>query len=112
TLLMMIAGLIGTTEGEIVINGETVTRPRREVGVVFQSPVLLPWRTVLDNVLFPVELLKLPRAQYRARALELLRMARLDEYAGLLPRQLSGGMRQRAAICRALIHDPAILLMD
>jgi NitT/TauT family transport system ATP-binding protein len=112
TLLMMIAGLIGTTEGEIVINGETVTQPRREVGVVFQSPVLLPWRTVLDNVLFPVELLKLPRAQYRERALELLRMARLDEYAGLLPRQLSGGMRQRAAICRALIHDPAILLMD
>ena len=109
---MMMAGLIGATEGEIVINGETVTRPRREVGVVFQSPVLLPWRTVLDNVLFPVELLKLPRAQYRERALELLRMARLDEFAGLLPRQLSGGMRQRAAICRALIHDPAILLMD
>jgi NitT/TauT family transport system ATP-binding protein len=112
TLLMMIAGLIGATEGEIVINGETVTRPRREVGVVFQNPTLLPWRTVLDNVLFPVELLKLPRAQYRERALELLRMARLDEFAGLLPRQLSGGMRQRAAICRALIHDPSILLMD
>ena len=112
TLLMMIAGLIGATEGEIVINGATVTRPRREVGVVFQNPVLLPWRTVLDNVLFPVELLKLPRAQYRARALELLRMARIDEYAGLLPRQLSGGMRQRVAICRALVHNPGILLMD
>ena len=112
TLLMMIAGLIGATEGEIVINGATVTRPRREVGVVFQNPVLLPWRTVLDNVLFPVELLKLPHAQYRARALELLRMARIDEYAGLLPRQLSGGMRQRVAICRALVHDPGILLMD
>ena len=79
---------------------------------MFQSPVLLPWRTVLDNVLFPVELLRLPPAKYQARALELLRMAKIDDFAGALPRQLSGGMRQRAAICRALVHDPALLLMD
>lgn len=112
TLLMMIAGLIASSAGEIRVKGAKVTGPRREVGVVFQSPVLLPWRTVLQNVLFPIELLKLSRAQYEPRAMELLRMAKIDEYAGLLPRQLSGGMRQRVAICRALVHDPSILLMD
>ena len=112
TLLMMVAGLERPTEGEVKINGARVAGPRRETGVVFQSPVLLPWRTVLDNVLFPVELLRLPTAQYRTRALELLRMAKIDDFAGALPRQLSGGMRQRAAICRALVHDPALLLMD
>ena len=112
TLLMMIAGLIDPTAGEIRVQDAKVAGPRREVGVVFQSPVLLPWRTVLQNVLFPIELLKLPRPQYRRRAMELLRMAKIDEYAGLLPRQLSGGMRQRVAICRALVHDPSILLMD
>jgi NitT/TauT family transport system ATP-binding protein len=112
TLLMMIAGLTATTDGDIKINGSNVTGPRRETGVVFQSPVLLPWRTVIDNVLFPVELLNLPVAKYRPRALELLRMAKINDFADALPRQLSGGMRQRAAICRALVHDPALLLMD
>ena len=112
TLLMMVAGLIDPTAGEIRIQGAKVTGPRREIGVVFQSPVLLPWRTVLQNVLFPIELLKLPRPHYRRRAMELLRMAKIDEFAGVLPRQLSGGMRQRVAICRALVHDPSILLMD
>src|SRR3989440_6986317 len=112
TLLMMIAGLIDPSAGEIRIKDAKVAGPRREVGVVFQSPVLLPWRTVLQNVLFPIELLKLPRPQYRRRAMELLRMAKIDEFSGHLPRQLSGGMRQRVAICRALVHDPSILLMD
>jgi NitT/TauT family transport system ATP-binding protein len=112
TLLMMIAGLIGPSAGEIHIKDAKVAGPRREVGVVFQSPVLLPWRTVLQNVLFPIELLKLPRRQYERRAMDLLRMAKIDEFSGLLPRQLSGGMRQRVAICRALVHDPSILLMD
>ena len=112
TLLMMVAGLIDITAGEIVINGTPVRGPRREIGVVFQSPVLLPWRTVLQNVMFPVELLKLPQEEYKARALELLRMAKMDDFLDSLPRQLSGGMRQRAAICRALVHNPSILLMD
>jgi NitT/TauT family transport system ATP-binding protein len=112
TLLMMVAGLIAASEGEITINGTPVVAPRREVGVVFQQPVLLPWRTVLDNVLFPIELLRLPRAKYQQRAMDLLAMAKIDDFANHLPRQLSGGMRQRAAICRALIHDPSILLMD
>ncbi|MEP9379453.1 ABC transporter ATP-binding protein [Aquabacter sp. CN5-332] len=112
TLLMMIAGLIPPTSGEILVAGERVTGPRPDVGVVFQSPVLLPWRTVLDNVLFPVELLKKRRASYLDRAMELLKMAKLEDFANALPRELSGGMRQRAAICRALVHDPSTLLMD
>jgi NitT/TauT family transport system ATP-binding protein len=112
TLLMMIAGLTAPSAGEIVLAGAPVAGPRPDVGVVFQSPVLLPWRTVLENVLFPIELLRLPREKYRVRARELLRMTKLDDFADALPRQLSGGMRQRAAICRALIHEPSTLLMD
>ena len=112
TLLMMVAGVVEKTAGEISINNTPVIGPRRDIGVVFQQPVLLPWRTVLDNVLFPVELLKQPRAKYQQRAMELLAMAKIADFAGHLPRQLSGGMRQRVSICRALIHDPNILLMD
>jgi NitT/TauT family transport system ATP-binding protein len=112
TLLMMIAGVIPPSAGEIRVKDTKVVGPRREVGVVFQSPVLLPWRTVRQNVLFPIELMKLPRSRFAPRATELLRMAKIDECAELLPRQLSGGMRQRVAICRALVHDPSILLMD
>jgi NitT/TauT family transport system ATP-binding protein len=94
------------------IDAKNVAGPRPDVGVVFQSPVLLPWRTVLGNVLLPVELLDMPRTQFERRAMELLRMTKIDDFARSLPRQLSGGMRQRAAICRALVHDPRILLMD
>jgi NitT/TauT family transport system ATP-binding protein len=112
TLLMMIAGLTSASAGEIRINGTRVRGPRRETGLVFQSPVLLPWRSVLDNVLLPIELLRLPRAKYQSRAIDLLRMAKIDDFANALPRQLSGGMKQRAAICRALVHEPNLLLMD
>jgi NitT/TauT family transport system ATP-binding protein len=112
TLLMMIAGVVDKSAGEISINETPVTGPRPDIGVVFQQPVLLPWRTVFDNVLFPVELLKEPRAKYTERAMQLLAMAKIDDFSGHLPRQLSGGMRQRVSICRALIRDPGILLMD
>ena len=98
--------------GKITVSGSPVRGPRREIGIVFQSPVLLPWRSIINNVLFPIEMLKLPRRKFLPRALELLEMAKIAEFARKLPRELSGGMRQRAAICRALIHDPTLLLMD
>ncbi|MBZ9811004.1 MULTISPECIES: ABC transporter ATP-binding protein [unclassified Mesorhizobium] len=112
TLLMMVAGLTHPTSGTLKLAGKPITGPDANVGVVFQSPVLLPWRTILDNVLFPIELRRLPRSQYLPRARELLKMSKLEDFADALPRQLSGGMRQRASICRALIHDPSTLLMD
>jgi NitT/TauT family transport system ATP-binding protein len=112
TLLMMISGLLSPTSGALTLNDAPISGPRADVGVVFQSPVLLPWRTILDNVLFPIELRRLPREKYLPRALELLKMTKLDEFANALPRQLSGGMRQRASICRALVHTPSMLLMD
>jgi NitT/TauT family transport system ATP-binding protein len=94
------------------VQGRAVTRPHAGVGIVFQAPLLLPWRSVFDNVMMPVENKGLPRAQYRERAHDLLRMVGLDGFEKKYPWQLSGGMQQRAAICRALVHDPRIILMD
>ncbi len=112
TLLMMIAGLERPTRGAISLDGSPVVTPRRDIGIIFQDATLLPWKTVEENVLFPVRILKLPVERYRERARELLAMVGLDGFLRHKPAQLSGGMRQRVAICRALIHDPAILLMD
>jgi len=112
TLLLMIAGLIAPTSGDVILGGSNVLRPRADVGVVFQTPILLPWRSVLDNVLLPIEFLNLPRKNFIERAYALLKMVKLEDFAGALPRQLSGGMRQRVSICRALINDPGTLLMD
>ncbi|WP_270934296.1 ABC transporter ATP-binding protein [Falsiroseomonas oryzae] len=112
TLLRLVAGLIEPTRGGISVGGVPVTRPREDVGIVFQKPTLLPWASVLDNVLMPLKLMGRPTAQARPRAQELLRMVGLEGFESRLPGELSGGMQQRAAICRALIHDPPILLMD
>jgi NitT/TauT family transport system ATP-binding protein len=112
TLLMMIAGLERPTGGSILLSGTEVKEPRREIGIIFQDATLLPWKSALDNVLFPVRILKLPIEPYRRRARELLAMVGLSDFENKKPSQLSGGMRQRVAICRALIHDPDILLMD
>jgi NitT/TauT family transport system ATP-binding protein len=112
TLLMMVAGLESVTAGAITLNGSTVTGPRKDIGIIFQDATLLPWKTALDNVLFPVKILKLPLEKYRDRAHELLRMVGLAGFENKKPAELSGGMRQRVAICRALVHDPDILLMD
>ena len=112
TLLRMLAGLLPPSNGEIVIEGRVVTKPHRNVGIVFQNPLLLPWRRVLGNVLMPVEVKKLPLDTYRRRALDLLAMVGLTGFEKKYPWQLSGGMQQRVAICRALVHDPKIVLMD
>jgi NitT/TauT family transport system ATP-binding protein len=109
---MMIAGLEQPTGGSILLGGRQVKEPRREIGIIFQDATLLPWKSALDNVLFPVRILKLPIEPYRRRARELLAMVGLSDFESKKPSQLSGGMRQRVAICRALIHDPDILLMD
>jgi NitT/TauT family transport system ATP-binding protein len=112
TLLKMISGLLAPSTGEVRVEGRTVTKPHSNVGIVFQTAMLLPWRSVFRNVMMPVEVKNLPRAEYEARAMALLKMAGLTGFESKYPWQLSGGMQQRAAICRALVHDPKILLMD
>src|SRR5215471_15323945 len=112
TLLKILAGLLPATRGEVKLHSVAITGPRRDIGVVFQSPVLFPWRTVLDNVLLPIDVQGLPRERHRATALELLALVGLAGFERRYPWELSGGMQQRVALTRALVHDPAMLLMD
>ena len=112
TLLSLISGIIPVTSGQIEIDGSVVTRAHPKVGVVFQSDLLLYWRTVLDNILLPIEIKKQSRSGYRQTALDLLEQVDLSGFEEKYPGELSGGMRQRVAICRALIQEPGLLLMD
>jgi len=112
TLLKIIAGLLPPSSGAVTVRGRAVSAPLKDVGMVFQRPVLLDWRTILANVMLPVEMLRLPRREGAQRALDLLQLAGLSDFRHHYPGQLSGGMQQRAAICRALVHDPSLLLMD
>jgi NitT/TauT family transport system ATP-binding protein len=112
TLLKVLAGLLPYTAGSVELNGKPLRGPTPQAAVVFQSPVLLPWRTVLDNVLLPIEFRKWPMASYRQSAADLLAMVGLSEFAQRYPFELSGGMQQRTAIVRALVQDPRLLLMD
>ncbi|NOZ49601.1 MAG: ABC transporter ATP-binding protein [Chloroflexi bacterium] len=112
TILKMIAGLIPYTKGEITIAGKLVDRPQTNVGIIFQDSVLLDWRDVLDNVLLQVDIRRLSRQKYEPRALDLLCDVGLDGFEHKKPYELSGGMKQRVSICRGLIHDPPLLLMD
>jgi NitT/TauT family transport system ATP-binding protein len=112
TLLNMTAGLLSSTTGSIEVLGRPVKGPVRDLGIVFQQHLLLPWRTILNNVLLQIEVRRLPRASYVGRADALLKRVGLDEFADRFPDELSGGMNQRASIVRALVHDPDLLLMD
>jgi NitT/TauT family transport system ATP-binding protein len=112
TLLKLIAGLIEPSGGTITVAGKPVVEPPDDVGIVFQNPVLLAWRSVLGNIMMPVEVRRLDYAAHLERARALIRTARLEGFETKYPWQLSGGMQQRAAICRALVHDPRIVLMD
>jgi len=112
TLLRILAGLIPTSSGSVWFGDRKLAGPRHDIGVVFQSPVLFPWRTVLDNVLIPIDVQKLDRKKYLSRARELINLVGLSEFEQRYPAELSGGMQQRVGIVRALVHDPAMLLMD
>ncbi len=112
TLLMMVSGLVLPSRGAIAFGGAPVQAPHPDVGLVFQNAVLMPWRTVLQNVLLPIEILRRDVAAHRQQARDLLTLLGLEGFEHATPRELSGGMQQRVAICRALIHDPRVLLMD
>ena len=112
TLLKMIAGLLPPSEGEIPVEGKAINKPHGGVGIVFQNAMLLPWRSVFRNVMMPVEVKGLPRDVFESRAHALIKMVGLQDFERKYPWQLSGGMQQRVSICRALVHDPKIVLMD
>ena len=112
TFLRLASGLIQPTSGSVAIDGTMVEEPRQDTGIVFQMPVLLPWATILDNVLFPLKMMHREEADGAEKARRLLTLVGLAGFEGKYPRELSGGMQQRAAICRSLIHNPSILLMD
>ena len=112
TLLNMIAGLLKPTAGEITIDDKPVTGPRRDVAMVFQRPALLPWRSVEKNVLLPAEIFGWRKAEVQERAERLLELTGLDAFRKRLPHELSGGMQQRVSLCRALIQQPTVMLMD
>src|SRR6478672_3002413 len=112
TLLKILAGILSRTAGDVTMAGRSLSGPSRELGVVFQAPVLLPWRTVLQNVMVPIQVQRRDRAMFEARARALIAMVGLTGFEHKYPSELSGGMQQRVGICRALVHDPSFLLMD
>jgi len=114
TLTRLIAGLMKPDEGEVWLHGELVKSPRATVGMAFQNPVLLEWRTILKNVLLPLEIVptKLSKKEAEERARFLLALVGLEGFEDKRPSELSGGMRQRASLCRSLIHQPEVLILD
>jgi NitT/TauT family transport system ATP-binding protein len=112
TLIKILAGLTGATSGTARVAGDVSQGPRPDIGIVFQEATLLPWHTILRNVLVPADIARIPRAKVKGRALELLELVGLKGFENRYPNELSGGMQQRVAICRALLRDPSIMLMD
>ncbi|HEX4213631.1 MAG TPA: ABC transporter ATP-binding protein [Candidatus Dormibacteraeota bacterium] len=112
TLLSIVAGLVPASAGEVLIDGAPIEGPYSRLGIVFQKDLLLEWRSVLDNVLIQAEVRRMDMVEARVRARRLLHLVGLEGFERNYPSELSGGMRQRVAICRALLHDPPLLLMD
>ena len=112
TILKMVAGLTPYTAGTIAIGGKRVDRPQTDVGIVFQDSIMLDWRDVLANVMIQIDIRKMDRAKYEPVAMNLLKATGLEGFEHKKPYELSGGMRQRVSICRALVHDPGMLMMD
>ncbi len=112
TLLNIIAGLLPPSHGQVRFRGRSVDGPTRDVGMMFQTSVLFPWRTILQNVLMPVEIFGWDKKEHTPRALELLEAVGLGSFTGSYPSQLSGGMQQRASLARVLLYDPEVLLLD
>jgi NitT/TauT family transport system ATP-binding protein len=108
----LLAGLLPPTEGHILLAGTPLTNPPSEIGIVFQKPNLMPWRTVIDNVILPLQIQATPANEARKRSLEALELVGLGDFAQAYPKELSGGMEQRVAVARALIQQPSILLLD
>jgi len=119
TLMRLVTGLWPATEGHVIVAGKEVWGPHSEAGMAFQNPIMLPWRSILDNVMLPLEVvephrgqLRAQRAMYEEKALKLLALVGLKGYDKRYPHELSGGMQQRASLCRALIHEPPLLMLD
>jgi NitT/TauT family transport system ATP-binding protein len=114
TLTRLIAGLMFPDKGEVWLHGERVKSPRKTVGMAFQNPVLLEWRTILQNVILPLEIVapRMPRAEKEDRARRLLALVGLEGFENKRPSELSGGMRQRASLCRSIVHKPDVLILD
>ncbi len=112
TILKMVAGLAPYTSGNITVGGQRVDRPQIDVGIVFQEAIMLDWRDVLENVMLQIDIRKMDRVKYEPVARELLKATGLEGFEKKKPYELSGGMRQRVSICRALVHGPNMLLMD
>jgi NitT/TauT family transport system ATP-binding protein len=112
TFLKLTAGLIGATGGQVALDGAPITGPSRKIGVVFQKPNLMPWKTVMGNAVINARVLRMDRAASTARARDLLRSVGLGEFERNYPWELSGGMQQRVGIVRGLVHDPSLMLMD
>src|ERR671911_2085662 len=119
TIMKLVTGLLPASSGEVQVAGAKVTGPIKGVGMAFQNPTLMPWRTTMDNILLPMEVVephkrnfRRNRAEYEARAMKLLKTVGLADFARRYPWQLSGGMQQRSNLCRALIHEPELLMLD
>jgi NitT/TauT family transport system ATP-binding protein len=112
TLLLMVAGLLKPSAGNILVDGQAVSQPRTDVGIMFQENTLVPWRTVRGNIELQLELRGLAAAGYRSRVDSLIASVHLEGFSGRYPHELSGGMQQRAALCQTLVHGPHTLLLD